>query len=137
LTNWYSYLIAQESDNNYRYVAPTRNSKTYDFGLNGMRIRRDQNNKYGYILMNEDFTVGSTATTGAGGGYHIRSLNDPIAYYGGGLTTDGDSYAQLYAQNSSNSLNSLQLTKKEDGSNVVSVTSPTAWRSAIGAAPIL
>lgn len=101
-----------------------------------MRVRRDQDHKYGYVLMNEDFTVGSTATTGAGGGYHIRSLNDPMAYYGGGLTTDGDSYAQLYAQNSSDSLNSLQLTKKEDGSNVVSVTSPSAWRSALNATQV-
>ena len=135
--NWFIYLTAVDADNGYKYVARSRTYQVYDFGLNGIRIKRNQAHKQGYTLMNEDFTVGSSAVTGAGGGYHIRTSDDPIAFYGGGLTSDGDSYAQLYAQNSGDSLNSLQLTKKENGTNVVSVTSPSAWRSAIGAAPIL
>lgn len=135
-TNWYTYLIAQMSDNGYKYVAPTRTSKTYDWGINGMKIRRDQDHSFNFLVLNEHLTLGSSVTTGSGGGLGIRdSNNDLIGFYIAGTNSDGDAYLQMYAQNSSNSLNRLTLTKGEDGTNTVDVTSPAAWRAGIQAAP--
>ena len=134
---WFIYLTAlEDTATNFRYMTPSMGGKVYDFGINGIKIKRNQDHTSGYIVASENLELGSTARNGAGGGVSFRDSNNEIfGYYLGGINSSGNAYTQMYAQNSNGSSNSLTLTKEEDGTNTVAVTSPAAWRAGIQAAP--
>ena len=138
--HWHRYLTVDQDTTGdhlepYDPMGTNLASTTFNLGMRNISLTRTDDTLGSYNTKAQDLTLGSTHSknyTTAGGIVSKDGINKIISFVTGGVDTDGTGYLSLQARNTSSSINQVNLYKEEDGTNRVSLTSPAAWRSALG-----